>query len=76
MDRFKSGKQAIILKCMTVSGESGEVSVSTTEIMETYDENYIFKMDETLAAFGKHCLKRALLRKVKYAREGSGENCD
>ena len=43
------------LKCRTVSGESGEVSVSTTlswkerlpEIMEGYDEKNIFNMDET-----------------------------
>ena len=71
------------LKCRTVSGESGEVSVSTTqswkerlpEIMEGYDEIF-FSIWMKLAAFGRHCLKRALQRKVKCANEGKRANCD
>ena len=71
------------LKCRTVSGESGEVSVSTTqswkerlpEIMEGYDEKYIFNMDET-GCFWKALPEKALQRRVKYVREGRRANCD
>ena len=65
------------LKCRTVSGESGEVSVSTTqswkerlpEIMEGYDEKKIFNMDET-GCFWKALPEKGFAEKGKVCKGG------
>ena len=69
-------KASHILKCRTVSGESGEVSVSTTqswkeclpEIIEGYDEN-IFNMDET-GCFWKALPEKDFAEKGKVCKGG------
>ena len=65
------------LKCRTVSGESGEVSVSTTqswkeclpEIMERYDGKFFFNMDET-GCFWKAMPEKGIAEKGKVCYGG------
>ena len=65
------------LKCRTVSGESGEVSVSTTqswkerlpEVMEGYDGKNIFNMDET-GCFWKALPEKGFAEKGKACKGG------
>ena len=70
-------KTSHYLKCRTVSGESGEVSVITTqswkehlpEIMEGYDEKNILYMDET-GCFWKALPEKGVAEKGKVCKGG------
>lgn len=71
------------LKCSTVSGESSEVSESTTqswkerlpEILEGYDEANVVNMDET-GCFWKALPQKGFAEKGKVCQGGNRANLE